>query len=80
MIEIILALSFSLLSFLLSYGLLNKAKIFERSVNLIISVVISIFVLSVFYYYYSQIILIFSFLILLSLLIFVFLVAYLSKF
>jgi ABC-type transport system involved in cytochrome c biogenesis permease subunit len=68
MIEVILAFSFSILSFLIVYGLLNKIRIFERSINTIISAIVALFVLFTFYYYTSQFLVLFS---LLSLFIFI---------
>ena len=76
MIELLMVLSFSLLSFLIVYGLLNKIKIFEKSVNLIISVISSLFVLFAFEYYSDLIFKIFSFFALLLIFVFMFLSYY----
>jgi hypothetical protein len=68
MIDLIISLSFSFFTFLVLYGLLNKIKLFERSVNFVISIIISFFVLFAFEYYHgviSQLFSIFSLVILL---------------
>jgi len=79
MIDLIIGLSLSFLAFLIFYGLLNKVKIFERSVNLVVSMVASLFVLFAFEYYESILLKTFSFFSLLILIIFTILSLYLIK-
>jgi len=79
MIETILALSFAFLSFLIVYGILNKIKLFEKSVNIVVSIIVSLFILFAFYSYNYFILNFFSFLILLLLLIFILLSFYFYK-
>jgi hypothetical protein len=79
MIETVLALSFAFLSFLIIYGLLNKVKLFEKSVDIVISLVVSFFVLLAFYSYNYFILNFFSFLILLLFSIFILLSLYFYK-
>jgi len=76
MMELIMGLSFSFLSFLIIYGLLNKMKIFEKDANIIISAVISLFVLFAFRYYQDLLSKMFSFLALLIIFVFIFLSLY----
>jgi phosphoglycerol transferase MdoB-like AlkP superfamily enzyme len=73
MIELIIGLSLSFLTFLIMYGILNKIKIFEKSINFIVSLVVSLFVLFAFTYYQDTLYRIFSFFSLLILLLFIFL-------
>jgi len=61
MIELVIPLSFSFLSFLIVYGILNKIKVFEKNINLIVSVITSLFVLFVLEYYQGLLVRIFSF-------------------
>ncbi len=79
MIEDILALSFSFLSFLIVYGILNKIRVFERSINLIIALVSSFFVIGSFYYYKTFILAFFSFSALLVFIVFIILSFYFLK-
>jgi hypothetical protein len=79
MIETILAFSFSFLSFLIVYGVLNKLKLFEKSVNIVISSTIFFFVLYAFYFYHPFIESFFSFLSLLLFMIFILLSLYFYK-
>jgi len=71
MIELIFTLSFSLLSFFIVYGILNKIKIFERSVNLLISVITSLFTLFALEYYQDLLLKVFSSFILLIVFVFI---------
>jgi len=71
MIELIFTFSFSLLSFFIVYGILNKIKIFERSVNLVISIIASFFVLLTLEYYQHLFLKIFSIFTFLTLFIFI---------
>jgi len=79
MIETILALFFAFLSFLIVYGILNKIRIFEKSINIVISIVVSFFVIFTFYSYNYFILNFLSFFILLLLLIFILLSFYFYK-
>lgn len=76
MIEVVLVFSLAFLSFLLVYGLLYKLKLFEKNVNVIISVVVSLFVFSAFYFYYPLLMVFFSILLLLLFIIFIILSFY----
>jgi len=76
MIDLIISLSFSFLTFLVLYGLLNKVKLFERGVNLTISIIISFFVLFAFEYYHGVISQLFSIFSLVVLLVFIILSLY----
>ena len=73
MIESIIELSLSFLTFLIMYGILNKIKIFEKSVNFIVSFIVSLFVLFAFTYYQDTLYRIFSFFSLFLILLFIFL-------
>jgi hypothetical protein len=77
MIDLIISLSFSFLTFLVLYGLLNKTKLFERGVNFVVSIIISFFVLFAFEYYYGVISQLFSIFSLVILLLFIILSLYL---
>jgi hypothetical protein len=68
-----------LLSFLISFGFLKKTKIFSRTVNLIVSIVIAFYVLFASTYYAEKIIWIVSGLFLFILIIFTFALIYLSR-
>jgi hypothetical protein len=76
MIENILGISFSFLSFIIVYGMLNKIGMFERSINVIISSVLSLFVLSAFVYYKNLIVIFFSISILIIISVFILLSIY----
>jgi len=77
MIDLIISLSFSFLTFLVLYGLLNKIKLFDRGVNFVISIIISFFVLFAFEYYHGVISQLFSIFYLFILLTFIILSLYL---
>jgi ABC-type transport system involved in cytochrome c biogenesis permease subunit len=79
MIDLIISLSFSFLTFLVLYGLLNKIKLFERGVNFVISIIISFFVLFTFEYYHGVISRLFSIFSLVILLVFIILSFFFSK-
>lgn len=70
MLEDIIILLFSILTFLIVYGLLNRLKFFGKTVNLTISITISMFLL-LSLYYYQQIVLTFSLSILFLFLLFI---------
>ena len=76
MIDLIISLSFSFLTFLVLYGLLNKIKLFERGSNFVISIIISFFVLFAFEYYSGVISQLFSIFSLVILLVFIILSLY----
>lgn len=76
MIETVLAFSFTFLSFLVMYGVLNKIKLFERSVNFVISLIVSLFILLSLYSYTHLVVTLFSFLILLIFSVFLLLTFY----
>lgn len=62
MINIIdlIAFSFSLLSFLLVFGFLQRVNMFTKRINIIVALIISLFVLFIFYEYKGEVIIIFS--------------------
>jgi hypothetical protein len=68
-----------LLSFLLSFGFLRKTKIFPKTVDLIISIVIAFYMLFASIYYFEEIVWIFAGLFLLLLIIFALALLYLAK-
>jgi hypothetical protein len=76
MIDLIISLSFSFITFLVLYGLLNKIKLFERGVNFVISIIISFFVLSAFEYYHGVVSKLFSIFFLVILFVFIILSLY----
>ena len=76
MMELIIGLSLSFLTFLIMYGILNKINIFERSVNFIVSFVASLFILFAFAYYQDILYRMFSFFSLFLLMFFIFLSFY----
>jgi|GEM_PF-3487182 hypothetical protein len=68
-----------LLSFLISFGFLEKTKIFSRTVNIIVSIVIAFYVLFASTYYAEEIILIVGFLFLFILIIFILALIHLAR-
>lgn len=56
MIEVIFQFLLFILSFLISYGLLKKVKIFHTTINLIISLVIAFYTLFISLYYIQDLI------------------------
>lgn len=79
MIETIFQFLLFLLSFLLSYGFLRKVKIFQSSVNLIISFVIAFYVLFVSLYYFENLMQVLAFLFIFLLIAFSLALLYFSR-